>query len=142
MTEPKKINAMNALYPAFREKLEHWLAQARATFPQFNINVSETRRSAERQRWLYASGRTRPGPILTYTMDSKHRWGLAADLVITRKITPWFPIWDYRVWQRVYTAVPPSKHGLKSLEFELVHLEDADADRLIANAPKLGLVLS
>lgn len=138
--EPPKNNRLEDLHPDFRAKLERWLAQARATFPQFHIRVGETRRTAERQAWLYASGRSRKGPILTYTLDSNHRWGLAADLVITRKLTPWKAEWDWRVWQAVYKAVPPESYGLRTLDFEMVHLEAANARQLIADAPNNGLV--
>lgn len=37
--------------------------------------VLETLRSAERQRELYAQGRTKPGKIVTWTMQSRHLAG-------------------------------------------------------------------
>ena len=42
--------------------------------------VSEGLRTAERQRYLYASGRTRPGPILTHVTTSRHQSGRAFDI--------------------------------------------------------------
>lgn len=130
---------MDDLHPLFRARLERWLAQARATFPQFVIRVGETRRIRERQEWLYAFGRTRPGPVRTYTLNSRHRWGLAADLVIIRRTTPWRAEWDWRVWRAVYKAVPPEQYGLRTLDFEMVHLEAIEADQLIAAASQHGL---
>ena len=42
--------------------------------------VIEGRRTPERQRELYAQGRTTPGKIVTWTLQSKHLDGLAVDL--------------------------------------------------------------
>lgn len=44
------------------------------------VRVAEAGRSAERQAWLYASGRTRPGPILTRVQTSRHETGRAFDI--------------------------------------------------------------
>lgn len=46
-----------------------------------NILVIEGVRTQERQDALYAQGRTKPGPIVTWTKDSKHIQGLAVDVV-------------------------------------------------------------
>ena len=141
--EPPKNSSLDALYEPFRKKLENWLKQARATFPQFNIKVGETRRTKARQIWLYASGRHRAGPILTYlngiTQPSMHQYGLAADLVITRKLTPWKAEWDYRVWNTVFEKVKPEAFGLERLPFEMVHLQDKDSAALVRNPSLFGL---
>ncbi len=42
--------------------------------------VVEGLRTIERQRELYAQGRTRPGKVVTWTMASKHIDGKAVDL--------------------------------------------------------------
>ncbi len=42
------------------------------TLTRQDFKVNEGLRTLERQRWLYASGRTRPGPKVTKTMKSKH----------------------------------------------------------------------
>lgn len=44
------------------------------------IFVTETYRSQERQKYLYAQGRTRPGNIVTWTLDSYHKNRLAWDI--------------------------------------------------------------
>ena len=44
------------------------------------ILITETWRSQERQEYLYASGRTRPGNVVTWTMYSKHLIGEAVDI--------------------------------------------------------------
>ncbi len=43
--------------------------------------VVEGLRTPSRQKELYAKGRTTPGPIVTWTMKSKHIEGTAVDLV-------------------------------------------------------------
>lgn len=42
--------------------------------------VLEGLRTIDRQRELYAQGRTKPGPIVTWTMNSAHLRGHAVDL--------------------------------------------------------------
>ena len=46
-----------------------------------DFTVLEGVRTLERQRELYAQGRTAPGKIVTWTMKSKHIEGKAVDLV-------------------------------------------------------------
>lgn len=43
------------------------------------VRIAEVRRSRERQRRLYAQGRTAPGPVVTWTLNSKHVSGRAFD---------------------------------------------------------------
>lgn len=45
-----------------------------------NIFITETYRSQERQNYLYAQGRTRPGSIVTWTRTSNHSGRLAWDI--------------------------------------------------------------
>ncbi len=42
--------------------------------------VLEGLRSVQRQKELYSQGRTKPGKIVTWTMNSTHLWGHAVDL--------------------------------------------------------------
>lgn len=127
------------LHSAFSGRLKRWIAQAEAEFPQFAFRLGEGRRTEARQRWLYASGRTRPGPILTNTMDSRHRVGLAGDMYVVRRSFPLKAVWDGRVWRAIYEKVPPEKYGLRCLEWEFVHLEHAESDRLIAIGKPIGI---
>ena len=46
----------------------------------FDVLVVEGLRSKQRQAELYAQGRTKPGKIVTWTMQSKHIDGRAVDL--------------------------------------------------------------
>ena len=43
------------------------------------VVIAEVRRSAARQRELYAQGRTTPGAVVTWTTQSKHITGRAFD---------------------------------------------------------------
>ncbi len=56
--------------------LINWL-RAQARLPAV---ITEGRRSQARQRQLYEQGRTRPGPIVTNTLTSRHRGGKAFDI--------------------------------------------------------------
>lgn len=47
-----------------------------------NIFITETYRSQERQNYLYAQGRTRPGSIVTWTLKSNHSSRLAWDIAV------------------------------------------------------------
>ncbi|MEC1177202.1 M15 family metallopeptidase [Metasolibacillus meyeri] len=47
-----------------------------------NVFVTETYRSQARQNYLYAQGRTRPGPIVTWTLSSHHQSRLAWDIAV------------------------------------------------------------
>jgi peptidoglycan L-alanyl-D-glutamate endopeptidase CwlK len=47
-----------------------------------NIFITETYRSQERQKYLYAQGRTQPGQIVTWTLDSNHKSRLAWDVAV------------------------------------------------------------
>ena len=48
---------------------------------EVDFTVLEGLRSLERQRELYAQGRTAPGKIVTWMMNSRHVEGKAVDLV-------------------------------------------------------------
>lgn len=48
---------------------------------EVDFTVMEGKRTLERQRELYAQGRTAPGKIVTWTMNSRHIEGKAVDLV-------------------------------------------------------------
>ena len=63
--------------------------------------ITEGRRTRARQRELYAQGRTTPGPIVTWTLDSKHIDGKAFDVGVLDadgKLT-----WpdDDELWERI-----------------------------------------
>lgn len=58
--------------------------------------VTYALRTAEEQAWIYASGRTRPGPRLTNAKpwQSTHQYGLAFDFCLLEKGKMWDINWD------------------------------------------------
>lgn len=75
MTEPARISDLIALLPSFRLAAARWrdaLANALALDGRVVV-IGETIRSPERQDWLYASGRTRSGPIVTHVRGNDPR---------------------------------------------------------------------
>lgn len=60
--------------------------------------VVEGYRTPERQRALYAQGRTRPGDVVTWTLDSAHTRGRAVDIILDGQ---WTDLEPYRVLQEV-----------------------------------------
>jgi peptidoglycan L-alanyl-D-glutamate endopeptidase CwlK len=58
--EPPKDRSLESLHPAMRDVVLHLLATLRAAGVPFQPD--ETLRTEARQAWLYAAGRTRPGP--------------------------------------------------------------------------------
>jgi hypothetical protein len=73
--------AAAGLDPALRAKLATVAARMRDEFGR-EVRVVEGRRSQQRQDQLFAQGRTMDGPIVTWTRNSQHLQGRAADLVI------------------------------------------------------------
>lgn len=73
---------LNELHPKVKELAIKLLEECKKQ--GMNIGISETYRSVERQDYLYAQGRTRPGAIVTYTRGSQrqsyHQWRLAFDV--------------------------------------------------------------
>lgn len=78
------IRDLSVLAPEFREKLERVIERMRAEYGR-DVSVVETGRTQERQDALYAQGRTTPGPVVTWTRNSRHSKGLAADLIVDGK---------------------------------------------------------
>ena len=59
----------------------------RAVAEVHNILVIEGVRTKERQADLYSQGRTKPGKIVTWTLQSKHIDGKAVDVVMLKNGT-------------------------------------------------------
>lgn len=76
---------INALTPATAAACNQFLLVAAAA--GLSVFVAETLRTKESQAWLYASGRTRPGRILTGNKagTSKHETGCAFDVAFHGK---------------------------------------------------------
>ena len=77
-----KLRDRAQLHPLFRNALDLLLQQVAAEAIPFR--VFEAFRTPERQQWLYAQGRTRPGSVVTKAQawQSFHQFGLAVDLVL------------------------------------------------------------
>lgn len=72
---------IDQLHPFVREKVKE--LQAICKEKNIKLGIGETYRTDERQDYLYAQGRTRPGAIITNAKGSEkqsyHQWGLALD---------------------------------------------------------------
>src|SRR5712692_1332214 len=82
MNESVRNADLACLHPIFREKARRLLGRLAAEGIPFQL--FEGLRSPERQQYLYAQGRTRPGPIVTKAQPwtSYHQYGLAGDFVL------------------------------------------------------------
>lgn len=145
MKSPPVNREIGDLAPIFRIPFLSWLAAAETRVPHVEFRVTETRRSIERQRWLYAQGREEPhlnAPQVTWTMDSLHRWGLAVDLAMIRRETGQ-AIWEVSSWQWLYRVCPLEPFGLTHIgPREWVHVEFLFAQEAIEQAQRVALVRS
>lgn len=96
MTDPSAVNRdLSLLAPKFRAKVEQAVQACKSAGGDLDVMVFEGYRSTERQAWLYAQGRTRPGNIVTNarsSLTSWHGYGLAVDIVHRTKF--WKPCGD------------------------------------------------
>jgi peptidoglycan L-alanyl-D-glutamate endopeptidase CwlK len=123
MTEPPRNSDPACLHPLFREKALALLAAL--AFEGIPFRLFEGFRSPERQRYLYAQGRTRPGAIVTKARpwSSYHQYGLAGDFVLFES-GKWS--WDAAGanagrWRRLQQT--GRQLGLEPLSFEAPHLQ-------------------
>lgn len=79
MSEPKRISDLNELHPLVKQQAEMLLELCKQN--GLNAKIIETYRTQERQDYLYAQGRTRPGQIVTWTRSSNHTSKKAFDLI-------------------------------------------------------------
>ena len=133
MLEPPQDRDLAKLHPMFRAALESWLFFARA-WTHYDIKIGECLRTQERQDYLYSLGRTQEGKIVTWTLDSMHRYGLAADIILIDRVTG-AAVWDKLAFQQLYAVSRPSMFGLKTLGEigDWPHLEWINAEELINN---------
>ncbi|MCC7195135.1 MAG: hypothetical protein IT356_06215 [Gemmatimonadaceae bacterium] len=99
------VRDMDALDPAFRRPLTRVISRLREEGIQ--VRVAETTRTQGRQEALYAQGRTDPGPIVTWTRNSRHRSGAAADLIVDG------PEGSARAYERMHAIA--ADEGLRTL---------------------------
>ena len=146
---PAQNRNMGDLEPVTRKAATDWIRKVKQV-TGYDILVTETARTRERQKFLYGSGRAgvayaRSGPVLTYVSgdESFHRFRAAFDFVVLLEGRA-----RYDLIAGVLAKVPPSKHGLALLDFEKCHLQRAvpgkNPNRLSASvaARALGLKLA
>lgn len=95
---------INSLDPRYRQRFKDYLQELERTFPQFKVIITETRRSAERQKDLVKSGASK-------TLYSNHQDGTAMDIALQRKSTGTID-WRPAVYRNVYRVVDPREFGL------------------------------
>jgi hypothetical protein len=79
VSEPLRESSVDLLKPEFARKVKAVILDLQSH--GLDPVVFESARSQERQDWLYAQGRTRPGSIVTWTHHSRHILGEAADVI-------------------------------------------------------------
>lgn len=97
MTEPARQSSLTCLAPRLAVDIKLMLQEANRQLLELNrdglrVGVFETLRTAERQSWLYAQGRTRKGTIITNAptvRTSWHGYGLAADFAFVTREGNW-----------------------------------------------------
>ncbi len=119
----KRQTDLESLHPTVRTAVKAVLADLAAG--QHPFEVFEAYRSPERQKHLYAKGRTTPGPKVTKAdaWQSYHQYGLAADFVL--KVGGQWS-WDTSGanaahWKALHEI--GKKHGLEPLSWEMPHLQ-------------------
>jgi uncharacterized protein YcbK (DUF882 family) len=76
------VRSVAALDPTLQAKLTRVMERVKDE-TGLDVKVAETYRSQSRQDTLFAQGRETAGPVVTWTQNSKHTQGRAADLVMS-----------------------------------------------------------
>jgi peptidoglycan L-alanyl-D-glutamate endopeptidase CwlK len=119
----KRDTDFSNLHPTYRAKITTVLDRLASEGLPFKL--FEGFRSPQRQMYLYAQGRTRPGGKVTNAVawQSLHQYGVAADLVLHINGS-WS--WDTKggkdKWWRRMNDIG-REEGLESLSWELPHLQ-------------------
>lgn len=74
----QNVAFIRELLPEKQWAAEMWLAECDRL--NYRFKISEAYRTQARQNALYAQGRTKPGPVVTWTRDSNHTKRLAVDV--------------------------------------------------------------
>lgn len=104
MSCPQPNRKVASLHPLYAQRFMDFLNSLERTFPQFNIIVTETLRSDERQACLRKSGASK-------TARSNHQDGNAMDIALYRHSTKELD-WRPAVFRNVYRMVDPWQFGL------------------------------
>lgn len=109
MTEPARNSHFHSLAPGFALRLYLGLRNANLNFG-IRVGLFESLRVPERQEWLYAQGRTRPGKVITNASTvwrSWHGFGLAGDIAFLNEKDWWYWPSDESLWIKLEQAVKP-----------------------------------
>lgn len=139
MTEPARISSLSELLPHVRDRF--LMGQRDLRHVGVDVVVLETRRTPERQEWLYGSGRPdfpvfgRPGPILTNLRGANNRAkhvaepgkGLAIDYLVRLVLRPQLEDWSLeQPWAlagSVFSALGFTWGGTWRKPWDLGHVE-------------------
>ena len=86
------------LSPPMQLKAKAWTLAMESE--KIDYLITCTRRTEKEQEALYAQGRTKPGPIVTWTMYSKHLTGDAFDCVIMVNGKPDWSMHHKDLWEK------------------------------------------
>ncbi|MCC6241874.1 MAG: hypothetical protein IT353_03495 [Gemmatimonadaceae bacterium] len=75
------VRDTDALAPELRARLDRVIGRMKQEYGH-DVTIVETTRSQERQNFLYEQGRSRSGPVVTWTRDSAHLTGDAVDVLV------------------------------------------------------------
>jgi peptidoglycan L-alanyl-D-glutamate endopeptidase CwlK len=127
--EPARDSNINSLVSYVRDRVLRVMTAM--IMRGFDPVLYETKRTKERQQWLYGKGRTHAqcksagvpveyanpkADIVTYTLISKHIVGKAADIISCSKL------WNHPAFFKALRE-EAAKEGLKTLSFEGCHIE-------------------
>ena len=104
MSKTKVCRDLNKLHPYCKQQALLVVKEAKAE--GLNVDIFETVRTLERQKWLKANGKSK-------TLNSYHRLGLAVDFVFKTKKGNWtWRVADAK-WKKLAEII--EKHGFYSL---------------------------
>lgn len=121
-----RSNDLKLLHPAFRKKVKQLLK--RLDEEKIPFRLFEGYRHPERQRYLYAKGRTTNGPIVTRAKpwQSYHQYDITGDFVLyINKRWSWENRDKYgQYWERLHELA--HEFSLKAFSWEKPHLQLTD----------------
>lgn len=75
------LRTLQGLDPEFRARLQRVIDRMEKEHGH-DVTLVETVRDQSRQNYLFEQGRSRPGPVVTWTRSSNHTRGRAADVIV------------------------------------------------------------
>lgn len=112
VAEPARQHDFSSIAPGFALRLFLHLRDANKA--GLRVGLFEGLRTEARQRWLYAQGRTRPGPRVTNVNDPRWGWhffGLAGDVAFLSSAGDWYwPATEDSRWRKLKEL--GAKYGL------------------------------